>query len=1364
MLEIAKGLQVFLLYLDKKFKEHKDDKLKILSLKLQEDLGNVRYIFTDKTGTLTRNEMEFKACSIFNYLYDNKIDSKEDYDDIENNIEQNLDYNTNQQNENEENNIDSNEILNINNNDLISSSRNQFNKEEIKNNNIIYNNTNVNKGKSINKSTNFKSCFSRDFNHNILKQSLYDSTELKFLTDNKVNNIHKPPPYITISDVSQEFFFSIALNHNVLSEYSETEGKTYQGASPDECILVKAAQELGIEFIDRDGAKINLNYLDYNIQVDILYRFEYSSVRMRSSVIIRNSKNEIKLFIKGADSVILKRLDNYSKDYLLPESKEHLEQFAKQGLRTLCYGVKTLSEEEFKVWEKHYNELKFESIKNKELVPEVEDFISGLEMGITLLGVTALEDKLQDKVTECLNAFIESGIEVFMLTGDKLDTAESIGYSCKMFKEDTEVYKIKADIEPHEVSIKLKEILSEMDKTEAELKKMKIDHKKKKKGKNKKEFKRNTINNVMKEKKNFSKMFYKPSIANIVISDNCNSNKMLFEKHDNDSNNNKNIKVNTYYGQIHQKKNNISPCNFEDKNNLRATTNYFANKPLNRLQTNINSTNNDDKMTHSQFNNKIHGKKLSENLVNINKLNKINNHTFSNKFNSNNKANNPLYNSLKLPDRHNINKSQIPSSNINLNININNINTNQTPINLNNIKNDFLLNNINNSNNIISNMNTNNLFNNNNNNNDKNNKNNTINLSLKNNTKSSFIPISLANKTETNGLHQQSKKVSSSKELNTNTVKFFQEKLDLNNYNKIKVILKQKTSNFHYKRKTKTIVSHNNNNNNHFLPSVSNFSDDDKNEINDLSVLKELMAENIVPMMNGDNENEISIFNQMFLRYNDKSFASSNKNNNFHFNNRVVNKVNDEGVEANVGGNNYNYGENGNYENFSNRNVVNNGDQILVSKDHFGNHPNMNQYDQYYYNQENYNNNYNNMHFPNNLNHLNINVLGEQEDYYDQNNQLVLQGRGIENTYGIQDNRNHILQRNENDFQNRYNIKPLNIDIINNSNQNQNPNNNLPSPNPSNNNIFYHNRVNNNYNSELNFLNNNSNKHNKELMIENQNYQNIPNYMQENMYINQDIYNNINNNNNNIIYNYPHNTNKQTEINTVIDFYRSKIESMQKRKKNFLGFNLKYEQEEEDIIIESDITNFGLLIEGNAISLCLENQNQDLFWKIIQKSRSVVCCRCSPIQKSSIVKFIKNKSNKVCVGIGDGGNDVNMIKTANIGVGIFGKEGSQAAYNSDYAFSQFKYLKRLILVHGRHFILRNSYFVYYFFYKNIIFTFPQFWFAFLNGFSGKLLWDDWYILAYNSFITCLPVGMRMLFEEDIDVDFKDYPSKEKQLE
>jgi magnesium-transporting ATPase (P-type) len=129
------------------------------------------------------------------------------------------------------------------------------------------------------------------------------------------------------------------------------------------------------------------------------------------------------------------------------------------------------------------------------------------------------------------------------------------------------------------------------------------------------------------------------------------------------------------------------------------------------------------------------------------------------------------------------------------------------------------------------------------------------------------------------------------------------------------------------------------------------------------------------------------------------------------------------------------------------------------------------------------------------------------------------------------------------------------------------------------------------------------------------------------------------------------------------------------------------------------------------------------------------------------------------LAIGDGGNDVSMIKTANVGVGIFGKEGYQAAYNADYAISQFKYIRQLLFVHGRFSLIRNSFYVNFFFYKNLMFTMAQLWFSCFCGFSGTLYWDDWYYLGYNSILTTIPVCGYMVFEEDLDIKFSDDKDK-----
>lgn len=103
-----------------------------------------------------------------------------------------------------------------------------------------------------------------------------------------------------------------------------------------------------------------------------------------------------------------------------------------------------------------------------------------------------------------------------------------------------------------------------------------------------------------------------------------------------------------------------------------------------------------------------------------------------------------------------------------------------------------------------------------------------------------------------------------------------------------------------------------------------------------------------------------------------------------------------------------------------------------------------------------------------------------------------------------------------------------------------------------------------------------------------------------------------------------------------------------------------------------------------------------------------------------VVELIKKNKSAVTLAIGDGANDVSMIKTAHIGVGISGQEGLQAVLASDYSIGQFRFLERLLLVHGRWSYYRMSKFLRYFFYKNFAFTLCHIWFAFFCGFSAQV--------------------------------------------
>uniref|UniRef100_A0A3Q2PDI7 Phospholipid-transporting ATPase n=1 Tax=Fundulus heteroclitus TaxID=8078 RepID=A0A3Q2PDI7_FUNHE len=147
---------------------------------------------------------------------------------------------------------------------------------------------------------------------------------------------------------------------------------------------------------------------------------------------------------------------------------------------------------------------------------------------------------------------------------------------------------------------------------------------------------------------------------------------------------------------------------------------------------------------------------------------------------------------------------------------------------------------------------------------------------------------------------------------------------------------------------------------------------------------------------------------------------------------------------------------------------------------------------------------------------------------------------------------------------------------------------------------------------------------------------------------------------------------------------------------------------------------------------------------------AVICCRVTPKQKANVVSLVKKYKKAVTLSIGDGANDVNMIKTADIGVGISGQEGMQAVMSSDYAFAQFRYLQRLLLVHGRWSYIRMCKFLRFFFFKNFAFTLIHFWYSFFSGYSSQVAYEDWFITLYNLAYSSLPVLLVGLLDQDVN--------------
>ena len=183
--------------------------------------------------------------------------------------------------------------------------------------------------------------------------------------------------------------------------------------------------------------------------------------------------------------------------------------------------------------------------------------------------------------------------------------------------------------------------------------------------------------------------------------------------------------------------------------------------------------------------------------------------------------------------------------------------------------------------------------------------------------------------------------------------------------------------------------------------------------------------------------------------------------------------------------------------------------------------------------------------------------------------------------------------------------------------------------------------------------------------------------------------------------------------------------------------------------------NFEIVIEGEWLAIMLKEENRELFGKIISKSAWVLVWRASPKQKAEIIEFAKQLDPKlVSLAIGDGGNDVGMIKEADVGIGIFGKEGYQAVSAADYAIGEFQFLRRLMFIHGRYWARRITLFITQFLLKNLIFSMPQLLFAFYSAYSGQTFWEPGYVSVFNMFSSQLAVCYLAAADQDVSPEMK----------
>nr|XP_043611230.1 phospholipid-transporting ATPase 1-like isoform X2 [Erigeron canadensis] len=339
------------------------------SLNINEDLGQIRYVFSDKTGTLTENKMEFRRASVFGKQYCNSSMVGGASQDRE-----------------------------------ISETMNPASSST--------------KGKK-------------------LKSDVTVDPQLMELLHKDLHGTERI--------YAHEFFLSLAACNTVIPilnqvSYLGTEinqdldSIEYQGESPDEQSLVAAACAYGYILFERTSGHIALDVNGEKLRLDVLGLHEFDSVRKRMSVVIRFPNNDVKVLVKGADTSMLTILrKDPENDDVSVITRRHLIEYSSEGLRTLVLAAKDLTCEELEKWQLMYQDATT-SLADRSL--KLRETASFVESNLHLLGATGIEDKLQVGVPETIECLRQAGIKVWVLTGDKQETAISIGLSCKLLTPD----------------------------------------------------------------------------------------------------------------------------------------------------------------------------------------------------------------------------------------------------------------------------------------------------------------------------------------------------------------------------------------------------------------------------------------------------------------------------------------------------------------------------------------------------------------------------------------------------------------------------------------------------------------------------------------------------------------------------------------------------------------------------------------------------------------------------------------------------------------------------------------------------------------------------------------------------------------
>ncbi|KYK59925.1 phospholipid-translocating P-type ATPase domain-containing protein [Drechmeria coniospora] len=389
-LEIVRTLQAIFIFSDVEMYYEKIDQPCIpKSWNISDDVGQIEYIFSDKTGTLTQNVMEFKKATINGQPYG------EAYTEAQAGMQKR-------------------------------------------------------QGLDVDKET---------------ARILAEIADAKVRALEDLRKIHDNP-YLHDEDVTfiapdfvadlagesgqeqrqsnEDFMLALALCHTVIAERTpgDPPRMIFKAQSPDEEALVSTARDMGFVVLGNSSDSINLEVLGEERHYPLLNTIEFNSSRKRMSSIVRMPDGKIVLFCKGADSIIYARLRRGLQQQLRKQTAEHLEMFAREGLRTLCIARRELTEQEYKEW-KVQHDAAAAALENRE--EKLEAVAELIEQDLMLLGGTAIEDRLQDGVPDTIALLGQAGIKLWVLTGDKVETAINIGFSCNLLNNDMELIHMKID-------------------------------------------------------------------------------------------------------------------------------------------------------------------------------------------------------------------------------------------------------------------------------------------------------------------------------------------------------------------------------------------------------------------------------------------------------------------------------------------------------------------------------------------------------------------------------------------------------------------------------------------------------------------------------------------------------------------------------------------------------------------------------------------------------------------------------------------------------------------------------------------------------------------------------------------------------